>query len=150
MRTLLLAKLAALPSLLESPFFMFLAPLVTVLACAIGALLLSALVAVLPPAASAADASDFQRPAMFFQQMGPYFCFENRGRLSLFGCDDDVSVDPFLLSQPVERASAQLFPIRRPQAHVASRFANLAGKFMGRVDAATVGSFRFRFVVILE
>jgi len=104
-------------------------------------------------AAPYASAADFSRPNVIFQELHPYLCFERLGsaKLSLFGCDDDVSADPFILGRAVEENRRTLFPSRPAYAaHAASRFARLAGKFMGRVDAATLGSFRFRFVVILE
>ena len=102
MRPVLLAKLAALSSRIESPLFLLLAPVLTVLVCASGAFLFFAIFALVPPAASAADAADFQRPAMYFQQVHPYACFERvgAGSLSLFGCDDDGIATTMPTPQP--------------------------------------------------
>lgn len=107
--------------------------------------------------ASGAFADPPQKPTLWIQELTTDLCHERPygAGLALFSCQGGFGIDLFSIS---ENASDQdlgdnFLPSREvPNRKVAAmtKFSLLAGKFMGRVDAATLGQWRLRFVVILK
>jgi hypothetical protein len=108
-------------------------------------------------AASTAYAQPSEKPTLWIQEFTTDLCHERPygASLALFSCQGVFGIDLFSVS---ERASDQdlsgsFLPSREaPSRKIAAvtKFSLLAGKFMGRVDAATMGQWRLRFVVILK
>lgn len=108
-------------------------------------------------AASSAYAQPSQKPTLWIQEFTTDLCHERPygAGAALFSCKGVFGIDQFSVSEDMQDQSASgifLLP-REPGSNktaAVTRFSLLAGKFMGRVDAATLGQWRLRFVVILK
>ena len=103
---------------------------------------------------AAAYADSFQRPTLWIREVTTDLCHERPygAGLTFFNCQNSFGINLLSFGGSPNETFAETFLSSKAPTHkaAATRFALLAGKFMGRVDAAVLGQWRLRFVVILK